>query len=153
MEIENLMKLVEQVSESSLESFSYKEGAFSVKMRKGRKESEQKSSGEEWSLLTCGDKPSPSAPKEEKTEEKTPGKEVKSPLVGVFYAAPSEGAEPFVKVGDHVKKGETLAIVEAMKLMNEIEAEEDGVIQEICVKNGEAVEYGQDLFILQTEEN
>ncbi len=153
MEIENLMKLVEQVSESSLESFSYKEGAFSVKMRKGRKESEQKSLGEEWSLLTCGDKPSLSAPKEEKIEEKTPGKEVKSPLVGVFYAAPSEGTEPFVKVGDHVKKGQTLAIVEAMKLMNEIEAEEDGVIKEICVKNGEAVEYGQDLFIVQTEEN
>lgn len=71
---------------------------------------------------------------------------VKSPLVGTFYAAPSEDAEPFVKVGDVVKKGQTLAIVEAMKLMNDIEAEYDGTVLEIFVENGAAVEYGQPLF-------
>ena len=74
------------------------------------------------------------------------GKLVKSPLVGRFYAAPSEDAEPFVKVGDRVQKGQTLAIVEAMKLMNEIESEYDGVVTEILVENEQSVEYGQPLF-------
>ena len=71
---------------------------------------------------------------------------VKSPLVGTFYAAPSEDADPFVSVGDQVKKGQTLAIVEAMKLMNEIESDFDGKVAEIYVQNGQAVEYGQPLF-------
>ena len=61
---------------------------------------------------------------------------VKAPLVGTFYAAPSEEAAPYVQVGDQVKKGQTLGIVEAMKLMNEIESEYDGVVAEVCVKNG-----------------
>ena len=74
------------------------------------------------------------------------GQIVKSPLVGTFYAAPSEDAEPFVSVGDSVKKGQTLAIVEAMKLMNEIESDFDGKVAEIYVENGQAVEYGQPLF-------
>lgn len=71
---------------------------------------------------------------------------VKSPVVGVFYAAPAENADPYVAVGDHVKKGQTLCIVEAMKLMNEITAEEDGIIAEICVTNDQVVEFGTELF-------
>ncbi len=71
---------------------------------------------------------------------------VKSPIVGVFYAAPAENAEPYVSIGDRVKKGKTLCIVEAMKMMNEVVAEEDGVIFEICVTNGQMVEYGTELF-------
>ncbi len=71
---------------------------------------------------------------------------VKSPMVGLFYAAPAENADPYVSLGDRVKKGQTLCIVEAMKLMNEISAEEDGVIYEICVTNGQMVEYGTELF-------
>ncbi len=71
---------------------------------------------------------------------------VKSPIVGVFYAAPAENAAPYVSVGDSVKKGQTLCIVEAMKLMNEITAEEEGVIAEVCVTNGQVVEYGTVLF-------
>ena len=66
--------------------------------------------------------------------------------MGIFYEAPEEGAEPFVKVGDTVKKGQTLAIVEAMKLMNEIESEFDGVVTEVLAENGQAVEFGQELF-------
>ena len=72
--------------------------------------------------------------------------EIKSPMVGVFYEAPAEGAAPFVKVGDKVKKGDVLCIVEAMKLMNEIVSDCDGEILDICVKNGDVVEYGQTLF-------
>ena len=74
---------------------------------------------------------------------------VTSPLVGVFYASPAENAAPYVSVGDRVTKGQTLCIVEAMKLMNEITAEEDGVIAEICVVNGQVVEYGTELFRLR----
>lgn len=71
---------------------------------------------------------------------------VKSPIIGVFYAAPAENAEPYVKVGDQVKKGQTLCLIEAMKLMNEITADQDGVISEICVTNGSIVEFGTELF-------
>ena len=71
---------------------------------------------------------------------------IRSPMVGVFYAAPTEDSEPFIKEGDHVKKGDTLCVIEAMKLMNEIPAEQDGVITGILVKNGQTVEYGTPLF-------
>jgi acetyl-CoA carboxylase biotin carboxyl carrier protein len=71
---------------------------------------------------------------------------VKSPIVGVFYAASAESADPYVSVGDHISKGQTLCIIEAMKLMNEITADEDGVISEICVTNGQVIEYGTELF-------
>lgn len=71
---------------------------------------------------------------------------VRSPIVGVFYAAPTENGEPYVTVGAPVKAGQTLCIVEAMKLMNEITAEADGVIAEILVTNGQMVEYGTELF-------
>lgn len=77
------------------------------------------------------------------------GKPLTSPMVGTFYRSPSPGAEPFVKVGDTVKKGQTVCIIEAMKLLNEVEAEQDGVIKEICAENGQPVEFGQTLFILE----
>ena len=75
-------------------------------------------------------------------------KEVKSPLVGIFYAAPSPGAEPFAGVGSKVKKGDVLCVVEAMKLMNEITADADGEVIDVCVQNGQVVEFGQILFKL-----
>ncbi len=71
---------------------------------------------------------------------------IKSPMVGVFYRAPAENAEPYVKVGDTVKKGTVLCLIEAMKMMNEIVAEEDGVIAEICVENGQVVDFDRELF-------
>ena len=73
---------------------------------------------------------------------------ITSPMVGVFYQAPAENADPFVKVGDHFRKGDTLCIIEAMKLMNEVVAERDGVIKEVCVKNGDTVEFGTPLFLV-----
>ena len=79
-------------------------------------------------------------------EEIPVGNVVESPLVGTFYAAPAEDAESFVKVGDRVEKGQTLGIVEAMKLMNEIESDYSGTVAEILVNNQEGVEYGQPLF-------
>ena len=74
--------------------------------------------------------------------------DIKSSLVGVFYAAPSPDAKPYVEVGSKVKKGDVLCIIEAMKLMNEIVAEQDGEIVDICVRNGDFVEFGQTLFNL-----
>jgi acetyl-CoA carboxylase biotin carboxyl carrier protein len=76
------------------------------------------------------------------------GHVVTSPMVGTFYRAPSPGAEPFVQVGDAVKEGQTICIIEAMKLLNEIESDKTGVIKEILVENGQAVEYGQPLFVI-----
>lgn len=69
-----------------------------------------------------------------------------SPMVGTFYAAPAENAEPFVRPGDRVKRGDTLCIIEAMKLMNEIPAERDGIIEAVCAENGQVVDYGTPLF-------
>ena len=86
---------------------------------------------------------------EEQPEELLYGDEIKAPLVGTFYVAPSEGAEPFVSVGDKVKKGQVIGIVEAMKLMNEVESEYDGTVAAILVENGEMVEYGQPLMVIQ----
>ncbi|WP_109482243.1 acetyl-CoA carboxylase biotin carboxyl carrier protein [Paraburkholderia sp. C35] len=76
------------------------------------------------------------------------GHVVTSPMVGTFYRAPSPGADPFVQVGDTVKEGQTICIIEAMKLLNEIESDAAGVIKEILVENGQAVEYGQPLFVI-----
>ena len=71
---------------------------------------------------------------------------VKSPVVGLFYAAPAENADPYVSLGDRVKQGQTLCIVEAMKLMNELSAECEGIIEKICVTNGQMMAYGTELF-------
>ncbi|PFH27235.1 MULTISPECIES: acetyl-CoA carboxylase biotin carboxyl carrier protein [Burkholderia] len=76
------------------------------------------------------------------------GHVVTSPMVGTFYRAPSPGADPFTQVGDTVKEGQTICIIEAMKLLNEIESDKAGVIKEILVENGQAVEYGQPLFVI-----
>jgi acetyl-CoA carboxylase biotin carboxyl carrier protein len=76
------------------------------------------------------------------------GHVVTSPMVGTFYRAPSPGADPFVQVGDTVKEGQTICIIEAMKLLNEIESDKSGVVKEILVDNGQAVEYGQPLFVV-----
>lgn len=89
--------------------------------------------------------PKPEAPKEDTSRYV----EVKAPIVGTFYRAPSPEAEPFVKEGDMVKKGQVLCIIEAMKLMNEIESEVSGVVRKILVSNGEPIEYGQVLFLIE----
>ncbi len=83
------------------------------------------------------------------TEKETTGNVVKSPMVGTFYSKPSPDAEPFVEVGQVVKKGQTLCIIEAMKLMNEIESEFDGKVKEILLNDGDSVEYGKPLFIIE----
>lgn len=142
MELENLLKLIEIVSASELTGFRYEENGVKIDMSKKKEKLQVVQSEPE--LIFAGK--TVSSMDETVKEENTEGEVVTSPLVGTYYEAPAEDAEAFVKVGDHVKKGQTLAIIEAMKLMNEIESEYDGVIKEIMVKNGQPVEYGQPLF-------
>ena len=130
MEIEQLCQLIQAVSDSKLTEFSYEEDGVKITMASGKETVIQQAAGTQEAAAD--------APK--------PGQVITSPLVGVFYAAPSEDAEPFVKLGDTVKEGQVVAIVEAMKLMNEIESDCSGKIVEILVENGQAVEYGQPLF-------
>lgn len=89
-----------------------------------------------------------SAPVPAAEEKPLSGKIIKSPIVGTFYASSSPDQPPFVQVGDTVKKGDVIMIIESMKLMNEVQSDMDGTVQEILVKNGEAVEYDQPLMIL-----
>ena len=139
MEFDKIVKLIHAVGESGLSEFSFEEGALKISMRGGEKQ------GKTVEFL-----PKAVEIKEEITEKTAviTGKTVKSPLVGTFYAAPSPEAETFVKKGDTVKKGQVLGIVEAMKLMNEIESEYDGVVEDILIGNEDTVEYGQPLFVI-----
>ena len=142
MELENPLKLIETVSASELPGFRYEENGVKIYMSKKKEKLQVVQSEPE--LIFAGK--TVSSMDETVKEENTEGEVVTSPLVGTYYEAPAEDAEAFVKGGDRVKKGQTLAIIEAMKLMNEIESEYDGVIKEIMVKNGQPVEYGQPLF-------
>ncbi|CAN5135267.1 acetyl-CoA carboxylase biotin carboxyl carrier protein [soil metagenome] len=92
--------------------------------------------------------PAAAAPVPEAAPAAPTGHIVKSPMVGTFYRSPSPGSKPFFEVGQTVKEGETLCIIEAMKLLNEIEADASGEIKQVMVENGQAVEYGQPLFLI-----
>lgn len=147
MEIENLIRLIETVSASELTGLKYEEDGVKLHLTKKKGQVQvvaapEISTGMEGAVAAIAAE----APVVAADSAPSGGKLVESPLVGTFYAAPAEDAAPFVAVGDTVKKGQTLAIVEAMKLMNEIESEFDGIVEEILVENGQAVEYGQPLF-------
>ncbi len=154
MEIENLIKLIKTVSESDLTGLKYEENGVKLHLTKKKDQVHAAAPAAAYGAdQAVSDINVPSAKEAENTEvtasQKPAGKIVESPLVGTFYAAPAEDAAPFVSVGDTVKKGQTRAIIEAMKLMNEIESEYDGTIAEILVENGQPVEYGQPLFCIQ----
>ncbi|MBQ7776565.1 MAG: acetyl-CoA carboxylase biotin carboxyl carrier protein [Lachnospiraceae bacterium] len=165
MEYNNLLELIKTISESNISGFQYEDGNTKLVITTGGNplpgavqsvNAEAKQNAEAVTVqkaaevvkqTEAADNVAVKTPVE--SEKKQPaGNIVKSPLVGTFYAAPAEDAEPFVQIGDVVKKGQTLAIVEAMKLMNDIEAEFDGKILEIFVENGDIVEYGQPLFAI-----
>ena len=172
MEIENLIKLIKTVSESDLTGLKYEENGVKLHLTKKKDQVHVVTppavnmpphpvmapapvpaaapAAAYGADQVVSDINVPSAKEAENTEvtasQKPAGKIVESPLVGTFYAAPAEDAAPFVSVGDTVKKGQTLAIIEAMKLMNEVIAERDGEIVEILANSGELVEFGQTLF-------
>ncbi len=150
LSLDEMTELIKAVSGSGLDSFEYKEGDFQISLKSG---SSFISSGAQTVMSATPSMPDLSMAMATAAEAATGDDDdednmfiIKSPLVGTFYAAPAQDAQPFVKIGDRVKKGQVLAIVEAMKMMNDIESDCDGTIAEICVSNGEAVEFGQPLF-------
>ncbi|KMZ53838.1 acetyl-CoA carboxylase biotin carboxyl carrier protein [Dorea sp. D27] len=156
MEIKHLLSLIEAVSESELTGLKYEENGVKLHLTKKQDNVHVVAAGQAAMTGASAAAPMAASAQSDAAQKEEPeaaalsarpqGKIVESPLVGTFYTAPSEDAEAFVSVGDTVKKGQTLAIVEAMKLMNEIESDYDGTITEILVENGQAVEYGQPLF-------
>ena len=143
MEYEQIKKIINDMSQSSLSSLNI-EFPDGVKINLTKDVSNNIASPV---LPVEVPRPHEESKKEndEKIEEKS-ANIVKSPMVGTFYLKPAPDKEDFVKVGDVVKKGQVLCIIEAMKLMNEIESEFDGEIAEVCVKDGEMVDYGKPLF-------
>ena len=151
LSLDDMTSLIKAVSESGLESFDYKEGDFSITLHSNRSAGIYQAvpasapvalSMPDISMAMATAAEAASGAEDEEDEAFL----IKSPLVGTFYAAPAQDAEPFVKIGDRVKKGQVLAIVEAMKMMNEIESDCDGTVADILVDNGAPVEFGQPLF-------
>ena len=168
MKVEQVLELVKAVSESELTEFKYEEDGVKLSLKKTSDRIIPVAAPAPApmgppavmpaapAVMPAAPGPAPMAapaeapaPAAEAAKAEAPaGNVVKSPLVGTFYAAPAEDAEPFVKVGDSVKEGQVLAIVEAMKLMNEIESDYTGTVKEILVENGQGVEFGQPLFVI-----
>ncbi len=146
MDLRKLKKLIDLVQESGIAELEITEGEEKVRIvRAGG------GSGAAQTAIAIDSavpQVAPPAPMAAEIPPVPEGHVVKAPMVGTFYRAASPGAKPFVDVGDSVKKGQTICIIEAMKLMNEIEADADGVIKEILLENGQPVEYGEPLFVI-----
>ncbi len=150
MEFENIKELLKLFDESSLSSLKLKNGEFSINFEKGRVEKEQ-------DLCTNYIQTAPQieqivAPIQQNVkveDKKLVGEQIKSPMVGTFYKSPSPESAPFLKVGDKVKKGSPICIIEAMKIMNEIEAEFDFKLLEVLVDDGQPVEFDMPLFLIE----
>jgi acetyl-CoA carboxylase biotin carboxyl carrier protein len=157
MDLRKLKKLIDLVEDSGIAELEVTEGEEKVKIVKGGKEvvvvPPSTVSAAPAPSQTAATAPTPAAPAAAPaTAPEAPtaleGHIVKSPMVGTFYRAGSPGAKAFVEVGDTVKVGQTICVIEAMKLMNEIEADKDGVIKAIMVENGQPVEYGEPLMMI-----
>ena len=154
MDLRKLKTLIDLVSESGISELEVTEGEGKVRIVKNAPPVYVQPSAS-YAPQYAAPAPLPgAAPEAPAAAPATPaavapqGHVVASPMVGTFYRAPSPGAEPFVQVGDTVKEGQTICIIEAMKLLNEIESDKSGVVKEILVDNGQAVEYGQPLFVV-----
>ena len=133
-----IKELVEYLKEFELTELEYQEGQNKIKVSKGSKHIEQSKT------ITV-------APNKTvlKSNDETEGVRVKSPIIGTAYLAPEPGAKKFVEVGDKIKKGQTVMIVEAMKTMNHVPSSADGTVKKIMVNDGQPVEFGQTLIILE----
>ncbi len=158
VELGQLERMLAFMVQHGLEEFEYSRGDLRIRLKKAAANSSpptQRSLGVpeivvEGSPVT-GER-APEAPPRDSAVEASRAEDlhvVKSPIVGTFYSAPSPGAEPFIKVGDHVEVGQVLCIVEAMKLMNEIESDMSGEVMRVLVENGQPVEYGEPLFAIR----
>lgn len=157
MDIRKVKKLIELLNESGVAEIEITEGEDSVRI--SRQSSHIKNTSPEPQnysvppIETSKNSAEQQNSKIEKVINNEQDHEVLSPMVGTFYASPSPDAPPYIQAGDHVKEGDTLCIIEAMKMMNQIEAEATGVIKSIRVENGEPVEYDQILFIIDQDSN
>lgn len=155
MDIRKVKKLIELLEESGIAELEISEGEESVRISRyppgGSVQHYAVAPAPLASHASAGrpDTPVPAAVAAPAAADDIPGHKVLSPMVGTYYEASSPGAEPFVRVGAEVKAGDTLCIIEAMKMMNQIEADKAGRIAAILATNGEPVEYGQTLFIIQ----
>lgn len=144
MQIEEIIKLIETVSKSDVDTLNYATDAEKIVIKKNKT---KLVAGEVQAVPVAQSVSFEASNTEEDISAK--GHTITSPLVGTFYSSPSPDAPSFVNVGDRVKKGQVIGIIEAMKLMNELESDFDGVIKEILVKDETVVEFGQPLFILE----
>ncbi len=154
MDLRKLKTLIDLVAESDISELEVTEGESKVRIVKGAAASHsqvvmmpQPAAAPLAPVPAAAAAPA-AAPAEAPAAAPPAGHVVKSPMVGTFYRASAPGAAPFVDIGATVKQGETICIIEAMKLLNEIEADASGVIKEILVENGQPVEFGQPLFII-----
>lgn len=141
MKLEELLKLIEAVKDSDFNEFEFQGQEVRLVLRRG--------AGPLQPVPVGGQRPPEPLQNTQSAEGEKGLIEVSAPMVGTFYRAPSPEAEPFVKPGDKVAPGDTLCILEAMKLMNEIQAEIEGEVAAVEVENGELVEFGQVLFTLR----
>lgn len=139
MDLRKLKTLIDLVSESGVAELEIREGEDHVRIVNPTRASAA-AALQPQTVITAAGAAAPAPAAEKNT--------INSPMVGTFYRSPSPGAKPFVEVGQKVAAGDTVCIIEAMKLLNEIEAETDGVIREILVENGSPVEFGQPLFVI-----
>lgn len=144
MQIEEIIKLIETVSKNNVDSLNYATDSEKIVIKKNKT---KLVAGEVQAVPVAQSVNFEATNTEEAVTAK--GHTITSPLVGTFYSSPSPDAPSFVNVGDRVKKGQVIGIIEAMKLMNELESDFDGVIKEILVKDETVVEFGQPLFILE----
>jgi acetyl-CoA carboxylase biotin carboxyl carrier protein len=151
MDLRKLKKLIDLVQESGIAELEVTEGEERVKIvRSGRSAPESGAAAASFAPPPAFPlAPAAPAPAAAEAPAAPEGHAVKSPMVGTFYRASAPDAKPFVEVGDTVKAGQTICIIEAMKLMNEIESDKDGVVKAILAENGQPVEYGEPLFIIE----
>ena len=147
MDLRKIKTLIELVENSGIAELEIKEGEEFVRISRTSSAVQQVYAApqQQFAAAPAAATTAPAAPAAPAAPE---GHVVKSPMVGSFYRSPSPGAKPFVDIGQTVAAGETLCIIEAMKLLNEIEADQSGVIKAILVESGQAVEFGQPLFII-----
>lgn len=146
MEFDHLITLIKTVSDSKLTQFEMKDGEFKISM--GKEKETVIATADSTVTIPAVVPAAEGIPAGDERQEAPAGQVVKAPLVGTFYSASAPDAAPFVQVGDTVTQGQTLGIIEAMKLMNEIESDYAGTVKEILVENGQMVEYGQPLFVI-----
>jgi len=151
MDISQIKKLIQLLNDNNLGELKVQEGDFKITIRHRDYAKTSGVASVVAAPATANTNSAPVAPAETKKEETPVGNftTVKAPMIGTFYRSAGEGKEPFVKVGDKVKKGDVLCIIEAMKLFNEIQSEVSGKIVKVMTDNAQAVEYDQPLFLVE----